>query len=102
MNELEQQFLKALMHGVESSRKECNYNPNYFLQMLDDYGALGAARRLITGDNPSSGFTRLWECKRLDLTVEAIALTPPYRDLFTEEELTLARERLRDYRYEVE
>jgi hypothetical protein len=43
---------------------------------------------------PSSGFTRLWELKRLDLTVEALALREPWRRLFTDVELEKARQRL--------
>nr|MBA3533071.1 EVE domain-containing protein [Ardenticatenales bacterium] len=57
------------------------------------------ARRLLNAGNTSEGFTRLWELGRLDLTVEAIVLKPEFASLFSEEERTRARERLREVRY---
>lgn len=109
MSELEQQFHRALMSGVEVSRKKYKYNPTYFVQMLMDRGALATARQLISTDNPSEGFTKLWEYDKRDgthmalgLTVEAIALKEPYRSLFTDEELALARDRLVQYGYPVD
>jgi hypothetical protein len=40
--------------------------------------------------------------KRLDLTVEALALRKPWRRLFTEEELGKARQRLGQLHYNFE
>lgn len=70
------------------------YRPIEFLRVVEREGALTTARRLIMRSAPSSGFTRLWELKRLDLTVEALALRQPWRRLFTEAELGQARQRL--------
>ncbi len=50
--------------------------------------------------NVSEGYTNLWELKRLDLTVETYVLKPEYQPLFSEDELDVARSRLRDYGYE--
>lgn len=101
MSELEQQFHKAMIQVYEDAKRCCQYNATYFLQMLVESGGLATARYLITTDKPSDGFTKLWEHKRLDLTVEALALKPTYSDLFTEEERRLARERLQQYGYDV-
>src|SRR5258707_15610357 len=100
MSELEQQFHEAMLEVYVNAKLYCKYNATYFLQMVNDRGGLKTAKYLITTDTPSEGFTKLWECERLDLTVEAVALKPIYRDLFTEEELRLARERLQEYGYE--
>src|SRR5690242_7290402 len=97
---LEQQFDEAMLQVYKDAKRECHYNATYFLQMVNERGGLATARYLITTDSPSEGFTRLWECKRLDLTVEAVALDPKYASLFTKEELGLARDRLREYGYE--
>ena len=40
------------------------------------------------------GFTRLWELRRLDLTVEAVVLRPEFASLFTPDERAVARQRL--------
>jgi hypothetical protein len=42
----------------------------------------------------------LWELRRLDLSVEALALEPEFHELFTRPELDTARRRLADYGYE--
>lgn len=101
MNELEHQFHEAMIQVYKNAKLHCAYNATYFLQMVNERGGLAAARYLISTDVPSEGFTKLWECKRLDLTVEAVALNPIYRELFTEEELKLAKERLEQYGYEI-
>lgn len=101
MSYLEEQFYEALIQAYKDTKRYCQYNATYFLQMLNERGALATARQLITTNKPSDGFTKLWECDRLDLTVEAIALNPIYSDLFTKEELDLAKERLEEYGYKV-
>lgn len=74
--------------------REANYNPTIYLRMLSEHGPLDTARRLLAATNPSAGFVTLWEKGRLDLTVEALVLTPEFQQFFTEDELDTARERL--------
>ena len=69
-------------------------NPTLMIQMIAELGPLDASRRLLDKGEVSEGFTRLWELRRLDLTVEAIALRPELSPLFTAEQLATARERL--------
>ena len=64
-----------------------------------DLGGLAAARRLLHTPTVSDGFTALWERGRLDLSVEALVLQERFRNLFTEQELERARERLAEYGY---
>ena len=61
---------------------------------LAEYGAVGMARRHLKAIAPSEGFSRLWEMGRLHLTVEAIVLRPEYKNMFTDAERHVARERL--------
>jgi hypothetical protein len=61
-------------------------------------GGVAAARQLLHGP-PSDGFTALWERGRLDLTVEALILAPAFTDRFTDDERTIARNRLEQYGY---
>jgi len=94
----DKQFHTALLMAVAECKK-IGYNPSYFLQMIDDRGPVETARHLITSPHPSDGFTTLWEKRRLDLSVEAIALRPEFANLFARQELDDARDRLADYGY---
>jgi hypothetical protein len=50
--------------------------------------------------NASGGFTRLWEERRLDLSVEYFVLSPKYAPQFSGAEREEARRRLRDYKFD--
>jgi hypothetical protein len=92
-------FERAMKDVYVRAKKEANYTAGYFLTMLSSYGGLGTAHRLLASSEVSSGFTALFERGRLDLTVEALAVKPEFADLFTEDEVETARERLRQLGY---
>lgn len=98
-DELKTRFHRAMLSIYERARDEAGYAATRFLQMVSEVGGLEAARRLITFPNPSDGFTTLWEKGRLDLSVEAHALRPEFRELFSPFELRLAESRLEQYGY---
>ena len=83
--------------GQETTRDV--YTPRRFIDMVNESGGLGAAKRLLNALDVSDGFSRLWEAKRLDLTVEAVVLQDKWVSLFTPEELSTARQRLEDLGY---
>ena len=56
---------------------EAGYVATIFHRMLCDHGGLETARHLINDQTVSSGYTALWERKRLDLTVEAVVYDNP-------------------------
>ncbi|MBU1356776.1 MAG: HNH endonuclease [Candidatus Edwardsbacteria bacterium] len=93
-NDLEYSFTDALRMAAVTAKKECNYNPAGFIQMINELGGVGTAKKLIHTIKLSDGFTKLWGLKRLDLTAEAIALQPKWKSLFTDEELNIAKSRL--------
>lgn len=70
------------------------YWPNYFLRSVRKDGGIAVAKKLLERGRKSSGFDRLVEARRIDLSVEFIADSDRFRHLFTEEELGVARERL--------
>jgi hypothetical protein len=70
-----------------------------FFEMLSSLGGLGTAHRLLGASEVSSGFTALYERNRLDLTVEALVVQPQFAGLFSDYELEVARQRLRDLGY---
>lgn len=73
------------------------YHPTLFFGMLEQYGGLATAHRLLKPDADffSYGFQKLCELGRSDLTMEAMILGLEYRgQLFSAEELRTAQERL--------
>ena len=96
---LEARFTRHLADFARRTIDETGYHPILFIQMLHERGGLATAQALINSPKPSSGFTTLWEKGRLDLTVEAIVLGDPWSTLFTPDELTIARRRLRQLGY---
>lgn len=95
--ELEADFHNAMVQIFERARDETGYVASRFIQMVAEMGGVETARQLITSNDPSDGFTTLWEKQRLDLSVEAHVLQPQFRDLFTQQEIRSARERLSQY-----
>ena len=97
---LQEQFNRAMWKIYSDAKTEVKYNPEYFRKMLDDFGGLETAKRLLSKDTLSNGFTKLWELERLDLTVEALICdNKKYWKLFTDEELKEAKKRLDDLGY---
>ena len=100
MADLEKQFDEAMMNVYLTAKDECGYKANDFLQMLYRDRGLITAKRLLAVDKHHSGFEKLGELGRLDITVECLVLNPKFRSLFDEEELEQARKRLRKYRFD--
>jgi hypothetical protein len=101
-SELERRFLSEILHGTERLKKEIGYNPTYFTRMVGEHGPVEAARRLVSTSAPSDGFTKLWETDRLEMTIEALILLPWYEELFEETHRQAARQRLEQYRFDVD
>jgi len=97
MQDLERRFHRAMIGVYETAKDACRYNATRFLQMLSTRGGLATAKALLATRDPSEGFTKLWECGRLDLTVEAHVLKPEFAPLFTDKEKSTARRRLEEY-----
>lgn len=61
---------------------------------IEEKGACAAAKACLSGSRLSDGFDRLKELGRLDLSVEALAVTAAFTPLFTDEEANEALARL--------
>ncbi|MBY0311755.1 MAG: hypothetical protein K2W85_06780 [Phycisphaerales bacterium] len=93
---------KLFDRSLLDAAKQCvrlGYKPTEFVRMVHQRGGLETARSLLHSPSVSSGFTRLWELRRLDLSLEAHILQPQWRDLFTLAERDIARKRLAEYQY---
>jgi hypothetical protein len=100
MGDLEMQFHEEMLSIYKRALEECGYNATRFLQLVTTLGGLQAAKTLLHASGLSDGFVALWQHERLDLTMEAMVLKPPWDGLFTEEELGIARKRLEDLGYQ--
>jgi hypothetical protein len=102
MTTLDDEFDAAMFDIYRRAKSEAKYNATIFLQMITTQRGRVVAKALINASKPSDGYTALFMRDRLDLTVEAMIIeNSRWHELFTLEELSKARRRLADYRYEV-
>ncbi len=100
-NKLEAEFHDEMVNTYIEAKKECRYNARRFFQMVNQYGGVETARRLMaTEDVAQSGLTRLYLCDRLDISVEAKMLLPKYAVLFADELRAIARKRLEEREFD--
>ena len=101
MTEQQIQLLQKELHNellkAAKEAKIIGYNPTLFNQMLANEGGFKVAKKLI--HKTSSGFEKLWELNRLDLSTEAVILHPKFNVLFTQEEIAVAKARLKEFGY---
>jgi 5-methylcytosine-specific restriction protein A len=92
-----------MLEIYEECKHLSGYNATRFLQKVRRVGGLAAAKAWLgsagLGQKPTTGFLKLVEIGRLDISVEANALRPHWRKLFTKDELAVARKRLRSFGY---
>lgn len=75
------------------------YEATGFRGLMASHGPLRAAKMLINMAEPSDGFTELRLLERLDISVEARALKPEFRSLFSDSEIAMCRRRLAVYEW---
>ena len=99
-NTLEAAFDDEMYAIYANAKMECDYTATRFHQILDEIGGIATAKRLLNDAKLHDGFTKLWECGRLDLTVEAVIWdNPKWHSLFNKEELQTAQNRLDELGY---
>lgn len=97
---LDDELAKALIDdGYKRAGEEVGYWAIRFLQAVRRNGGLSTAKRMLKPRNASqrAGLDKLIEAGRPDLTLEAIILRPQFRSLFTDEEITIAQQRLGEF-----
>jgi phosphatidylserine/phosphatidylglycerophosphate/cardiolipin synthase-like enzyme len=98
MLQLEQEFedrVQASLKDGLALRIKINFDNLY--KKIDRYGAVGAARMLVSsqdGMNLQAGLLELARKSRLDLSFEALVLLPQFRPLFPPEVIQFAERRL--------
>ena len=100
MPDPESDFDREMLNTYEQAKAECGYVASRFMQMVGEDGGVATAKRLLATSTPSDGFTTLWECERLYLTVEFAVLKKEFASLFTDDERATARKRLLDLHFD--
>ena len=93
MESLADQFHNAMIEIYENARQH-DYFATYFKQMLDQYGGLETASRLLGKTEVQAGLMTLWELGLLDQSMEALVIQDRFEPLFSETEVAEARRRL--------
>jgi hypothetical protein len=96
---LERQFHEAMLGIFEQSQLlQPPYIAHGFRRMVNQHGGKEAADRLLAKSTPSEGFTELFlrGPENLRISVEYLVLQSPWRNLFDQEQLEVARRRLID------
>jgi len=96
-NELEDRLLDALK---ESRKLHAKINFDFVYSFIKLYGAIGASKRLmLTGtDKIQSGFIKMWELDRMDLTFENIITDKKFKFLFDNKIIEIANKRLEKFK----
>lgn len=98
-SEIEDAFHNKMIEVYRHAKEECNYSASRFLQLVNEKGGLQAAKSLLSSARYPEGLTRLWEARRLDISMEALVLRDPWRSLFSAAELSIAADRLKKLGY---
>jgi hypothetical protein len=94
-----ERFHAAILELTEQSM-DIDPLAEQFKMRIQKDGGVETAKRLINDRRPQPGLIRLWEARRLDISVEALMLKTKYQSLFTDEELAEARRRLENLGYD--
>ena len=93
---LEAEFKKEVYKACDIATNDHKYNPTIYRQMLAKYSPADIAKKLVDSIKIQSGFKKLHNLGRLDLTFEFFMVDSKFRELFDEESLKIAQFRL-DY-----
>ena len=97
--EISEQFHHAMLEIYDAALKlKPPYRATLFLQMVNELGGKETAGRLLATGKPSTGFTELFLRGKdnVRLSVEYLVLKNPWRTLFSENQLAVARKRLKE------
>ena len=92
---LEEEFHQEMLGLYRETGRAIGYWPNYYLRGVRNKGGLAYAKQLLSpGRRIYSGFQRLMDAGRVDLSVESRILKLRVCSLFSPAEVAEARQRL--------
>jgi hypothetical protein len=95
-NEVQNRFRLGLEQTISRAIEQCDYAPESYRRMVSEHGAVEAARRLLAKP-VSDDSLQLWARGRPDLTIEAMARSEQWRELFSATEREAAGQRYGDW-----
>lgn len=98
---MEEEFHNEMINVHRLICEKTDYNARRFLQMVNFSGGVRAAKELLCARDIPDGLCNLALAGRLDLSMEALVLQERWASLFNEDELQLAKNRLRSLGYEI-
>lgn len=87
-------FTAALLSAIDAAQTECGVRQARLRQNAETYGGVSAAKDYIKRNRVSDGFDALKAAKRLDLSMEALVVSPRYHAQFSDEEVNACFELL--------
>ena len=97
--ELKKSFHQDIINLYKMINKIVKYKPTRLMDFINKYGGYEAAVKYITTESNVQDFAVLWECERLDLSVEALITNEKYRSIFSEDVLAYCDRKLKEYSY---
>lgn len=95
-----EEFTQRMLRIYTDGRDQIGYTAHRFREKVNRDGGVTAAKYwLRRGSSATEGFIRLLDHGRLDLSMEAVVLERRWAHLFTQAELTVARNRLQEVAY---
>ncbi len=98
-NQLKKLFEDKIWSSYKEAKDRFNYTDHIFTEMLHNYGAIQTSIKLIMNPVTSGGLAKMVLYKAINLTVEATVLEGPWKRLFNEDVLSMARKKLANYEY---
>ena len=99
-DQLEINFEKEMYRIYRDAFEKCKYRAHIFHGMLQDYGGLLTAKKLLSQHGLQHGFEKLSQLGYAHITMEALVLREPWRQLFTQKEREVAIARLKTFSYQ--
>jgi ethanolamine utilization protein EutA (predicted chaperonin) len=98
MPSLEEQFQQAMIRVYENAKKH-EYFADDFKRMIDEYGGVGTAKRLLAKQEIQEDLMRLYEMDLLGQSMEVLVIQKRFKPLFTADEIAEAHRRLEQLGY---
>lgn len=97
--ELKKSFHQDIVDLYKKIIKIVKYKPTRLMDFINKYGGYEAAVKYISTESNVQDFAVLWECERLDLSVETLITSEKYRDIFNEDVVAHCDRKLKEYSY---
>lgn len=100
-SQLSIEFTNEIINRYKIAIKDLGYTGSRLIYLISTIGGVKAAKKIIKVESLNEGFEKLWESRRLDLTVESVVIKDKYSTLFTKEEINSCVEKLKTLGYPV-